>query len=442
MVQTNLKIIAELKSVLNEISENQSLRELVTNSPTAFSRDRKLTMQRLVGLIINLPKRSLSIEIQEFFRVLEVEDCATKGAFCQQRSKLLPIFFQIWNNWLIDCFYKYYGDNIKRWKGFRLLAVDGSMFYLLNKKEVADYFGGHKNQHYPVPMARVMQTYDVLNNMIVRSNIYPLKISEQAIATNEVEELFEDSLSLYDRAFPSFEHIFLMLNQERPRHFVMRCQSDFNVEVSAFQRSNSKDKIIEIYAGKYAIKGLREKGFRVSKETAVKVRLVKVPLSSSETEILITNLYDKNEYSIKKLKELYGLRWGIETSYGCQKNQLQIEQFSGHRVICIQQDFAAAVFVHNLESLIEKQCEPFLKKVSAKRKYIYKVNKNVSIGSLKNNIVRLFLKHDPPEVLKILQQQFERNIEPVRPDRKYVRKRKTPRLNGKYQTWTNYRRAI
>lgn len=442
MVQTNLKIIAELKSVLNEISENKSLRELVTNTPTAFSRDRKITMQRLVAMIINLPKRSLSIEIREFFDVLEINDCATKGAFSQQRSKLLPVFFQIWNKWLVDCFYKYYGDNIKRWNGFRLLAMDGSMVYLLNNKDVADYFGGHKNQHYPVAMARVMQTYDILNNMIVQANIYPLNISEQAVASDQVGQLYEDSLTLYDRGFPSFELIYLMQNEERPRHFVMRCPSNFNLKLSEFEKSKSNDKIIEMKAGKYAIKGLRKKGFKISKETTVRVRLVKVQLSSSETEILITNLYDKDQYTIHELKQLYGLRWGIETSYGCQKNQLQMEQFSGHRVICIQQDFAAGIFVHNLQSLIENQCDTYLTKVNSRRKYNYKVNKNVSIGYLKNNIVRLFSQNDAPEILKILQHHFERNLEPIRPGRKYGRQKKTRRLNGKYQTWTNYKRAI
>src|ERR1700712_1253038 len=84
MVQANLKIIEELKSVLHEISTNPSLRQLFTDAPSSLSRNRKLTMQRLIGIIINLPKRSLSVEMREFFDVLELDDCATKGAFCLQ----------------------------------------------------------------------------------------------------------------------------------------------------------------------------------------------------------------------------------------------------------------------------------------------------------------------------------------------------------------------
>jgi len=42
----------------------------------------------------------------------------------------------------------------------------------------------------------------------------------------------------------------------------------------------------------------------------------------------------------------------------------------------------------------------------------------------------------------LLQKEFERNIEPVRTDRRNQRKKKTKRLNGKYQTFSNYKRAV
>ena len=136
------------------------------------------------------------------------------------------------------------------------------------------------------------------------------------------------------------------------------------------------------------------------------------------------------------------MRWGIETVYGKQKNQLQLEQFSGHRVICIQQDYAASLFVANLQSLIEKQCENNLHRINQKRKHRYRINRNVSWASLKNNIIQLFLAEEPEKILIQLQKAFERNIEPVRPGRQYRRSTKAKRLTGKYQTFTNYKRAI
>ena len=135
MVEANLEIITELKLVLEEISNNDELKSLFTTSPNDFSRERKLTIERLVGIIINMPKRSLSIELNDFFNLLKDSNPATKAAFSLQRGKLLPVFFQVWNCFLVDCFYKHHVAHIKHWKGFRLLAVDGSTSNLINKED-------------------------------------------------------------------------------------------------------------------------------------------------------------------------------------------------------------------------------------------------------------------------------------------------------------------
>ena len=94
------------------------------------------------------------------------------------------------------------------------MGVDGSTAYLIDRKDVVNYFGTQSNQFGQVPMARVMQTYDVLNEIIVTSDIYPIKISEQAIISRQVDNLFSDSITLFDRAFPSYDLMFLMLHQE------------------------------------------------------------------------------------------------------------------------------------------------------------------------------------------------------------------------------------
>ena len=441
MVETNLKIINELKLVLEEITTNTALRSYFTINPEAFIRDRKLTMKRLIGIIINLPKRSLSIEIKSFFDLIENDSPATKGAFSLQRSKLLPVFFQVWNKWLVDSFYEHYGEKIKRWKGFKLLAVDGSTAFLIDRKDVVDYFGTQGNQHGESPMARVMQIYDVLNDITVMGNIYPIKTSEQAIISTQVEYLFSDSITLFDRGFPSYELLFLMLNQETPRHFVIRCKTSFNKEVAAFVQSKETSKIVAFKPSAKAMAKLLKRGYIITAQTAIKIRMVKVKLSSGEIEVLLTNLYNEDLYTVSDFKYLYGLRWGIETSYGTQKNQMQMEQFSGHRIICIQQDYAASVFVANLQSLISKQCENHLQKINLTRKYNYKINRNVSWASVKDNIVRLFLNNNPVEILGQLQHIFERYIEPIRPGRNFKRIKKINH-GGKYRTLTNYKRAL
>lgn len=443
MVSANLKIINELKAFLEIVTKNPEVRKLIAQSDSDFSRIRKLPLESLVSLIINLPKRSLSIELQEFFENLGKPDlAATKGAFSLQRTKLLPLFFQVWNDLLVKCFYEYYGENLKLWRGFRLQAVDGSTAYLINREDVREYFGTQDNQHTCIPMARVMQIQDVLNDISIWGELYPIKTSEQAVMANRVSHLDEDSITLFDRGYPSYALMYLLNSQETPRRFVMRCKVGFNKEVRKFVESLQNDKIIELNPTANAISTLKGHGYCVFKNTAIKVRMVKVKLDSGQTEVLLTNLYEKEDISIQDLKELYGLRWGVETAFGKQKNQMQMEQFSGHRVVCILQDFAAGLVVANLQALIEKQCDSYLKGLNSRRKHDYKINKNISWASLKGNLAKLFLQNAPEEVLLKLQKAFERNVEPIRPGRQYKRIKKVKRLNGKYQTLTNYKRAI
>jgi hypothetical protein len=386
-------------------------------------------------------KRSLAIEVREFFELIGNENIScSKAAFTIQRKKLKSSFFELWNKLLVDCFYNYYGENVKKWNNFLLIGVDGSTAYLFNKQEVKNYFGVQENQFTQTPIARVMKFYDVLNKINIFSKICSIKISEQAIVSNHLEKLPENSLSIYDRGFPSFSLMYLLINQERTRHFVMRCKSCFNKQVIAFVNSSQDDIIVEMFPNDNAIEKIYQYKYSVSKKTSIKVRMVKVVLNTGEIEVLLTNLYNQQTYKTDCFKELYFMRWGIETSYGEDKNAQQLEQFSGHSVWSIEQDFYALIFVANIQSLIEKQCEPFLEKKNKERVHNYKINKNISIGSMKNKIVKLFLTEDPEGILLYLQNLFEQHIEPIRPNRSYSRKitKKSPR----FKTLTNYKRAI
>jgi hypothetical protein len=443
MVEANIKIIEDLKEVLSIINSNSEVKQLFTESEKDFTRDRKLTFNRTVLLIVNMLKRSLSIEVREFFEncIDEPINC-TKAALTIQRKKIKSFFFEVWNIQFVHSFYEYYGSNVKKWKGFLIIAVDGSTTTLFNKESVIEHFGCTKNQYGETPLARIMKFYDVLNNFVVFSKICSIKIGEQTIVENNIEALPENSLSIYDRGFPSFSLMYLLINQEHTRHFVMRSKADFNLQVKEFMSSESTDTIKYFNPNNDTKKKIYQHGYQMFKNTNIKVRMVKVKLDSGETEVLLTNLYDNIKYETSCFKELYFLRWGMETSYDGDKNKQQIEQFSGHSVWSIEQDFYTTIFVSNLQSIIEKQSEKYLKTLNQTRKLNYKINKNVSIGSMKNKIVNLFFAQNPETILLHLQKLFEQNLEPIRKNRTYVRITNKPKPRGKFRTLTNYKRAI
>jgi len=443
MVEANIKIIEELKEVLKVINSNSEVRKHFVTRASDFTRKRKLTYDRTVFLILNMLKRSLSIEIQDFFEscISETLSC-TKAAFTIQRKKLNPFFFEVWNSLLADCFYNYYGDKVKKWNDFLLIAVDGSTAYLIDKEPVKAHFGTHGNHLAEAPMAGIMKFYDVLNKIVVFSKIYPIKIGEKTIVAHSIEKLPEDSLSLYDRGFASFSLMYLLIHQEKTKHFVMRCKQGFNKEVSLFMQSSAKDLIINLGPNDRAIPKMKEYGYTVFKHTTIKIRMVKVVLNTGEIEVLLTNLYDQEVYKTDSFKKLYFMRWGIETSYGYDKNVLQLEQFSGHTVWSIEQDFYATTFVSNLQNIIEKQCEPYLAIKNKNRKHDYIINKTLGIGSMKNKIVTLFITENPRVILLKLQKIFEKNLEPIRLERNYPRRKSKIRKNGKFKTITNYKRVL
>jgi hypothetical protein len=443
MVNTNVKIIEVLQSFLKIVIEYPEVKALFTTKPSDFTRSRKLPLKKIVGMLINLPKRSLSIELESFFESLDESGIScTKGAFSLQRTKLQALFFKVWNDFLLKSFYSFYGNDVKRWEGFRLLAVDGSNTSVMNVPEVLKYFGSADNQFGGVPMARVMQIHDVLNDLTVWGDIFPRKYSENAIIAHHISDLPTDSLTLFDRGYPSYSLIYLLANEETPRHFLMRCKTTFSNEVKDFVTSKKKNLVTTIYPSWESIVALKVHGYIVTKETGIKIRMIKVVLPDGEIEVLLTDLDDNKIFTLKKMRKLYFMRWKIETTYNKQKNQMQMEIFSGHRVICIEQDYAAGLFVANLQSIIEKQCEQEVTKIAKSRCYEYKINRNISWASLKNRILKLFIQsNDSFTILMELQHLFVKNIEPVRPGRQ-VPRTLPKRKRGKYQTFTNYRRAI
>ena len=440
MVKANVAIINELKQFLfKNVTNNQYKR------PTSFTRQRILTFPIMVVLLLNNLKRSLSVEIQDFFNYLDKGINCSKQAFSKRRIDLFPQFFYDWNNLLTESFYRHYGPKVQTWKGKLLYAIDGSSFGLPPTKELQNKYGTVKNQYQEIssqPIARVGVLYDSLNCLIIKGLLHPYKVSEEDVVLTLLEDLPQNNVVLlFDRGYPSFWLIFMLMHHKQTPYFVMRVQKNFNKVVKDFAASGQMDCIIEIASSYRSGKRFADMGIKIEKNKKIKIRIVKVLLDTGETEMLITNLYDKSKYTVKDLKDVYFRRWAIETFYGDLKNQLQLEQFSGIRSICIEQDFRIGIFLFNLQALIEKQTQGYVKRVSKKRKHQYRINRNVSWACLKYRVIKIFIGHSHRDILKEIQQHFERNLEPIRPGRKFKRVKKR-KPDKKFYTLTNYKRAL
>ncbi len=387
--------------------------------------------------LISQSKRSLSIELNEYFDSLGEAPC-TKSAFSKARYRVSWLFFRDWHRHFVDLVYGA-PRTLCTWKGYFLKAVDGSSIYLFKDAALEKEFGSQSNQYIHIPMARAGIELDVLNGYCTQAQLQPYSEGEIVFAEAFLENSAQNDLRIYDRYFASFELIFKHLKKEI--QFVMRCKVDFNLVVKKFVASGKKQSEVEFSIPKNLLPALQRQGHAVGPATTVRVRLVRVEIGQAEPEILITSLLDLKKYPHGCFKELYSYRWGDETRFDQIKNKLQIEVFSGHKPQAIYQDFFATIIASNLHNMICKECTQKLKQINANRETTVAINQNVSIGLLKPRLFTLFISQKPGAIFDELKKLFLRHLEPVRPGRKYPRPQTVRRLKGKYQTFKNYRRA-
>jgi len=437
MHDANVKIIARLKRFVMMVWSNPECLKKFAVSEQDFVRNRKLPFPKLALLIIKLCKKSLSIELERFFEEAGSGVPCSVSAFTQQRLKLKPIFFKCWNIVLHNCFYIHYGVDVKRWKNYRLVAADGSSISLVNTPALSQYFGGQSNQQTNFVLARTFYHYDVLNELILLSEIKPYRYGELNAAYKAIDKTQQDMLMIYDRNFSNYKMVALHMWQRKERKFVIRAKETQNM-IKDFIESGKDSFIVDMRPTPSAIAGLKKSGFIIDKEELIKVRLVRVELPGS-IEVLITNLWEEQGHSVEEFKDLYFMRWGIETNISIQKNILQLESFSGLTVHAVQQDFYATVMMANLHALLMKEPQQIIDDTLKHRKYPMKINKNKSFGKLKINLVHLFLNSNAEPILKELYHHFIRDVLPVRKGRSFKRIRKNPQSKSKYKTFTNFK---
>ena len=119
-------------------------------------------------------------------------------------------------------------------------------------------------------------------------------------------------------------------------------------------------------------------------------RIVRFKLSDFSYETVITNL-DAVDFPPEELKRLYGMRWGIETSFRELKYTVGLLHFHAKKVENITQEIFARLIMYNFTELITSHV--VIQK--SNRKYPYKANFSVAV-----QVCRQFLLGNisPPDV--------------------------------------------
>lgn len=409
-----------------------------------FTRKRKQSFSATLLFMLNFLRKSLVIEIDGFVRYLnerlssEKVRLFTTSAFIQNRKKINPEVFSHLSGVIIENFYTNDNDAINYFHGFRILAADASRITLPCTAALKKCYGVTKNQSKTeIVQARASVLYDVLNGIVLDAVLDNPSKGERELALRHAHRWRKGDLIIYDRGYPSYDFI----NKHVDQHVdcLIRVTTTYSSTVIAFVAGGEKSLITEIQPNnRHSFKGKE-----YTKDSSLKVRLLRIDLPGGEVEVLMTTLLDNKKYPARLFKELYFLRWGVETFYDELKNKLRVEHFTGYSQVSIQQDFACAIFISNLQSIIVNDLADELAIENKGRKYDYKVNTNLSYGFLKNRILELLYKEAPMEtVFHDLRALFIKNTIPIRNGRTNPREVGKFRARIKPQITKNHKDAI
>lgn len=417
-----LKICANLFEQLKKVIFSEEFLSRHRKSPRDFSRNRLLPFSTVILFLTNLLKNSLGVELKYFFKMMEQTDIpinkVSDSAFCQARKKLRHEAFIELNQVQTSFFYEQYP--LRTWFDFRLLAIDGSTLDLPNTADIVNRFGGIESVDNRIcPKARVSQLFDVRNKITLDAAIAPYTVGERKLAIQHLSHLTGTDLVLLDRGYSAF-WFFAMLCSTGA-HFCCRMNIDHWSEVERFYQSGAKEAIVRISPCEYSNQICNESNLATDPLT---VRLIRIELEKGTTEILMTTLLDSETFPYELFSSLYHERWGVEESYKVIKHRIQMENYTGKSAESIFQDFHARIFTLNLTSIMVHPIQDELNEQKDKRKYKYQVNFTKALCYMKDSIVQLFTNDTIRSLIEQLFTLFRCKPEPIRPNRKYSRKRK------------------
>ena len=387
-----------------------------------FVRKRHLTFNHVMLFILQKTIRSLQLHLNDFAEQLGVERWVSKGAWTQGRAKLRhTAFIELNQRAVVKVVYETKTDfEVRRWCGWRVVAIDGSLLHLPQEEKMGQEFGWAQcsNQSGPIgcyAQARLSVLYDVLNRIALDARLVNWSIGERRLAAEQLEVVGPGDLTLSDRGYASYE--WFARHLQRSIQFVCRCErNSFKAVRKLFEADQAERSVqVKMEPNRAQAEGIKAAGL----PQELTVRLVTLRLPSGELEVLASSLLDEQKYPTSCFGQLYQERWGVETFFGVLKGRLSLEHFSGRTVEAIRQEVHATVFLSNLETVVTRPAQQRLRAKDSERKFPAQINHAVAFHAIKSQVLDLLTSRKPvEEVLRQLEAKFLQDPVSVRKNRK------------------------
>lgn len=417
------------EKLLSIIKEMDRAPWLFARDPSRdFSRVKKWSLSETIRFIISMEGKAVRDELLEYFEYSA--DTPTNSSFNQRRAQILPEAFHYVFREFNSISHK---ENLYR--GYRLLACDGSDLCIAhNPEDKTTYFQttpgikGFNQMH-------LNALYDLRSRTYEDAVVQPARLENEALAFRMMVDRYRGpvkSMFIADRAYGSY-NVFAHI-QEKGMFYLVRAKdilkqgivSGVKKQLPAEQNSfdawvtliltDKQTKEIVANPDKYRMIMSNQRFDFFSQDQhfyELKFRVVRFPLSDDSFECIITNLPQK-DFPSDAIKELYQMRWGIETSFRELKYAVGLINFHAKKPDYIIQEIWARLILYNF-------CEAITTSTLShqsrhKKKHTYQLNYTRAI-----HICRFFLslrEKAPPDVESLI----SRELLPVRPGRSDPRK--------------------
>ena len=400
-----------IKRKINQCLENISLnaKDFAKNPDKDFTRKRKLPFKQTIKTILSMTGKSLNCELMESFNMNT--NMPTVSAFVQQRNKIDYRAFEKLFHSFVDSV-----DEHNLYKGYRLLAVDGSDLHIpTNTNEIDSFYAGSNNQK-SYNLLHLNALYDLQRKIYVDAIIQGSKNGNEHLAFTKMvdgDDCKTQTIYIADRGYESYNNFAHVI--EKNQFFLIRIKDlnsngiasglnlpdtdEFDIPVSVnltrkqtneVKRSTLKFIPCNVnfdYLPKKTKKSIEMLPYTLS------FRVVRFKISDNTYEILATNL-PTFDFDVSSLKELYAMRWGIETSFRDLKYSISLIYFHSKKTEYILQEVFAKLTIYNFSALITSSVVVKQKK----RKLSYRINFAVAINICRN----FFLKNISPPTIETL----------------------------------------
>ena len=420
------KILDTLNGIISEMAKDASA--FVVNPNKDFTRKRTFTFERMLKIILGMGGQSLGRELSDYFS--ETNDFATKSAFIQQRDKIRPEAFK----YLLHKFNELSSDD-RTYMGYRLFACDGTTVNIAKNPNNKETHVNTNKKSDGFNQYHVNTLYDLLNKTYVDAIIQGVcVVDEPRSAIDMINSLPLDGKAILigDRGYAAL-NLMEHCRRKNGLDFLIRvkeswitevkalpmeeCDVDISIELRTTQTKADKE-AYKNGTAKYICGKSKFGKYKVSQAWdfesphKMSIRIIRFKIAEDKYETIATSL-DRFAFPAPKIKELYNLRWGIETSFRDLKYAIGMVNFHARKDDAIMQEIFASLIMYNFSERIIA-CVVFV--FAEPRVYEYQVNFAVSSHICR----RYYRKQDkaPPKLL----QKIVQYIEPVRKGRADNRK--------------------